>query len=209
MEFDKSRIYSAINADELKAGDKVIVADSIADLKEFVKDEGDVVELEDVYGENFKLRFKANHTVFLLAYLVERKENCTNCIYEGSAGCSVVEICGENKLTHRCHMYEAKDTKRNLCDSCKHFFAECSATSDDIIFGDGVGNDNVYDCAKYESKSEIIDWMHDDITWCRRTKCPNKECFRNQVNRRLKAGLISVADMYKEGKCPKEAVIEV
>lgn len=79
MEFDKSRCYSALNADELKPGDKVIVADSIADLKEFVKDEGDVVELEDVYDENFKLRFKANHTVFLLAYLVERKENCTNC----------------------------------------------------------------------------------------------------------------------------------
>jgi len=55
----------------------------------------------------------------------------------------------------------------------------------------------------------LIDWMHDDITWCRRTKCPNKECFRNQVNRRLKAGLISVADMYVEGKCPKEAVLEV
>lgn len=54
------------------------------------------------------------------------------------------------------------------------------------------------------STSSIIDWMHDDITWCRR-KCPNKECFRNQVNRRLKAGLISVADMYKEGTCPKEA----
>ena len=54
----------------------------------------------------------------------------------------------------------------------------------------------------------LIDWMHDDITWCRR-KCPNKDCFRNQLNRRLKEGLISVADMYKEGECPKEAVIEV
>ena len=62
---------------------------------------------------------------------------------------------------------------------------------------------------KKVSSSSLLDWMHDDITWCRRTKCPNKECFRNQVNRRLKAGLISVADMYKEGKCPKEAVIEV
>lgn len=50
----------------------------------------------------------------------------------------------------------------------------------------------------------FVDWMHDDITWCRR-KCPNKDCFRNQVNRRLKEGLISVADMYKEGECPKEA----
>lgn len=57
-------------------------------------------------------------------------------------------------------------------------------------------------------EKDVLDWMHDDITWCRR-RCPNKECFRNQVNRRLKEGLISVADMYKEGKCPKEAVLEV
>lgn len=56
---------------------------------------------------------------------------------------------------------------------------------------------------------DMVDWMHDDITWCRRTECPNKECFRNQVNRRLKTGLISIADMYVEGECPKEAVIEV
>lgn len=54
----------------------------------------------------------------------------------------------------------------------------------------------------------LIDWMHDDITWCRR-KCTNKDCFRNQMNRRLKEGFISVADMYVEGKCPKEAVLEV
>ena len=51
---------------------------------------------------------------------------------------------------------------------------------------------------------EIADWFGDDITWCSR-KCPNKECFRNQANRKLKKGLISVGDMYKEGKCPKEA----
>lgn len=53
-------------------------------------------------------------------------------------------------------------------------------------------------------EKDVLNWMHDDITWCRR-KCPNKDCFRNQVNRRLKTGLISVADMYKEGECPKEA----
>ena len=53
----------------------------------------------------------------------------------------------------------------------------------------------------------LIDWWNDDITWCSR-KCPNKECFRNQANRKLKKGLISVGDMYKEGKCPKEAKLE-
>ena len=55
---------------------------------------------------------------------------------------------------------------------------------------------------------DMVDWMHDDITWCRR-KCPDTECFRNIVNKRTKKGLYSIGDMYKEGKCPKEAVLEV
>lgn len=68
------------------------------------------------------------------------------------------------------------------------------------------GDGEQFSCKNWmEKDTDYIDWMHDDITWCRRTKCPNKECFRNQVNRRLKAGFISVADMYKEGECPKEA----
>ena len=68
------------------------------------------------------------------------------------------------------------------------------------------GDGEQFSCKNWvDEDNGLIDWMHDDITWCSRTECPNKECFRNQVNRRLKAGLISVADMYVEGKCPKEA----
>ena len=36
MEFDKSRVYTALNADELKVGSKVIVADSLQGLKDRV-----------------------------------------------------------------------------------------------------------------------------------------------------------------------------
>ena len=70
-----------------------------------------------------------------------------------------------------------------------------------------VGTIKASDFVKGNYK-DMVDWMHDDITWCRR-KCPRYCCFRNQVNRRLKEGLISVADMYKEGKCPKEAEIAI
>ena len=38
MKFDKSRVYTALNADELKVGSKVIVADSVRALKNAVKD---------------------------------------------------------------------------------------------------------------------------------------------------------------------------
>ena len=55
-----------------------------------------------------------------------------------------------------------------------------------------------------EDTYTFADWLHDDITWCRR-ECPKVECFRNKVNRRQKVGLFSVSDMYEEGKCPKEA----
>lgn len=161
MEFLRERVYSAVNADELSVGDKVIVADTLTRLKEKVEEGYDICLINKIYPETDAVRISVKayslsdvSLSYNLAYLVERKENCTNCEYEGSAGCSIVEICGENKLTHRCHMYEAKDTKRNLCNSCKFSFAECSVTLDDIIFGDGVGNDNVYACDKYEQKAE-------------------------------------------------------
>lgn len=102
MEFDKNRVFSAVNAGELYPGDKVVVADCIADLKELVKDKGNVVELERVLDEKFKLRFKAACTVFLLAYLVERKANCTNCGMKSE--CKDANI--ENPEIHNCLMWE-------------------------------------------------------------------------------------------------------
>lgn len=45
---------------------------------------------------------------------------------------------------------EALENSVNLCESCKEEYAECGSTVHDIIFGDGVGNDNVCCCARYE-----------------------------------------------------------
>lgn len=46
------------------------------------------------------------------------------------------------------------DTKLNLCDTCKFHVAECDAefNEDDLFFGDGIGNDNVYECKVYEKE---------------------------------------------------------
>lgn len=38
MEFDKSRVYSTLNADELKVGSKVIVAETLTHLKILLKE---------------------------------------------------------------------------------------------------------------------------------------------------------------------------
>ena len=38
------------------------------------------------------------------------------------------------------------DTKRHLCPTCLYEFATCKGNPK---FGDGYGNDNVYECDKY------------------------------------------------------------
>ena len=37
MEFDKSRVFSAVNADELPIGSKVILGNTLSELKEAVE----------------------------------------------------------------------------------------------------------------------------------------------------------------------------
>lgn len=198
MEFNKSRVYTAVNADELEPGDKVICANDMGHLKHYVTRNGAVLELQNVLDENNELRFAAGtgKVLFALAYPIERMRNCTNCDSHEVCGytqnvskfaclnrcehwkpkteqkancsnCTKRRLCDDAFSKYRdksrCDEYEAesktdkrdKNTKRNLCDSCKHSFAECPATINDIIFGDGIGNDNVYECYKYEKKPEM------------------------------------------------------
>lgn len=37
----------------------------------------------------------------------------------------------------------------NLCDSCKYSYPDCPSEADDVIFGNGKGNDNICACNKY------------------------------------------------------------
>lgn len=75
MEFDKSRVYTALNADELKAGDKVIVADDLFFLKALVERGSQLNTIDEIYDENCQCRFvvEGYDYVYSLAYLVERK----------------------------------------------------------------------------------------------------------------------------------------
>ena len=80
MKFDKSRVYTVLNADELKHGDKVFLADTITYLKTLVRVEGHMLEIDYIAGEDSKSRFcfynKENDEIYSynLAYLVERKD---------------------------------------------------------------------------------------------------------------------------------------
>ena len=89
MEFQRERVYTPLNADELRAGDKVIVDYDIAHLKEQVRcgDSFPCHEIKRINAEDITCRFYVGDgNDYPLAYLVERKENCTNC---GSH-----EVCG-------------------------------------------------------------------------------------------------------------------
>jgi hypothetical protein len=75
MEFEESKVYTALNANKLKVGAKVIVADSLEMLKELVGrgKESDICTLTRVHSEKTLYRFKADcdGCDYALAYLVE------------------------------------------------------------------------------------------------------------------------------------------
>lgn len=80
MEFDKSRVYTALNADELEVGSKVIVADSLANLYDNVKVGKCIRTLKGVLPESVKDRFEImplNDDEFdswNLAYLISKHD---------------------------------------------------------------------------------------------------------------------------------------
>ena len=74
MEFDNSKVYTALNADELEIGSKVAVANDLAHLKVFVHDDFTCI-LEKVLDEESTCRFVANGSApYSLAYLVSEPE---------------------------------------------------------------------------------------------------------------------------------------
>ena len=78
MEFDISRVYTVVNADKLKVGSKVIVADTLEDLKYFVLNDENTKqnpkELLEICGEDCQYRFRIDKNSFALAYLVSEPE---------------------------------------------------------------------------------------------------------------------------------------
>lgn len=80
MEFLTERCYTALNADELKIGSKVIVANTIGNLKELVEQNmaelSDLTRIDNTYSDR---RFVVNEDTdrinsFAFAYLVSEPE---------------------------------------------------------------------------------------------------------------------------------------
>ena len=74
MKFDKSRVYTALNADELKIGSKCIFANCLADLMDAVENDKkkQVGRFTKAFDCDYIARFCDNYGGnFVLAYLVE------------------------------------------------------------------------------------------------------------------------------------------
>jgi len=70
MEFNKSRIYTAVNADELKVGSKVYVADSLADLQKEVSNacKQRIHTIVKILPPDNNPRFKASNVESVIFY---------------------------------------------------------------------------------------------------------------------------------------------
>ena len=73
MMFNKDRIYTALNADELKVGSVVIGSNNIANLELLVRSDI-VTKLLRVEDENKEHRFITERGEYSFAYLVEEPE---------------------------------------------------------------------------------------------------------------------------------------
>ena len=112
MEFKKERVFTAVNADELEPGDRVIVADTIASLMYHVRANGDCFTIHHIENDDQEQRFSVlrkyenGQTYWGLAYLVERAENCTNCKFKLTPECNKSKWPEEAVKLFRCVDYE-------------------------------------------------------------------------------------------------------
>lgn len=75
MEFDKRKVYTALNADELKLGSKVICANTLVSLKSKVREGDEITEIKEILEENNERRFRTEFSgLWPLVYLVSEPE---------------------------------------------------------------------------------------------------------------------------------------
>ena len=74
MEFDINRVYTAVNADEIKPGSKVFGADDLGSLRRIVEGNAEPDILEVVNSDSYGFRFDIGDVDYMLCYLVEEAD---------------------------------------------------------------------------------------------------------------------------------------
>lgn len=68
------------------------------------------------------------------------------------------DFCEKDKMiaiaTLQCLPSVQPDNQINLCDSCDYSYPDCPIENDDVIFGNGIGNDNICACNKYKPSAQ-------------------------------------------------------
>lgn len=124
MKFDKARVYTALNADELEIGSICFLADTIAQLRERVESENDEYKckIDHIFSERETYRFCDKSALqFLYAYLIElpRKPNYRPFKNVAEAMTAIKEHGGwvNDKMFHSYLVtaYDKKQTNRAVC----------------------------------------------------------------------------------------------
>ena len=78
MEFDKAKVYTALNADELKVCSKVIIGNTIEALRNRVQNGTTPLTLSEIRSDRYEKRFKVaeyeEDSVFSFIYLISEPE---------------------------------------------------------------------------------------------------------------------------------------
>ena len=78
MEFDKAKVYTALNADELKVCSKVIIGNTIEELRNRVQNGTTPLTLSEIRSDCYEKRFKVaeyeENSVFSFIYLISEPE---------------------------------------------------------------------------------------------------------------------------------------
>ena len=74
MEWDIKRVYTSLDAEEVKVGSKVIMSSDLATLKCYVRDSYGITELQRVRNEDCIARFEADGICCTLCSLIEEPE---------------------------------------------------------------------------------------------------------------------------------------
>ena len=101
-------------------------------------------EIRELAEEMFKLVYRVSPNLFSNAG--------PNCVSEGICPEGSMSCGKQEEMRNKYAGIKDNFAKTNLCGSCEHCFGECNSKS--IIFGTGVGNDNVVECSTFTRKCE-------------------------------------------------------
>lgn len=154
MTFDKSKVYTALDAEELEVGSVVILANYLESLKCQVEAKtwpSYVLRLDGIMGTSSTNRFRSGNQHYNLAYLVskpseakpERKvivaKRCSNCVHEHcSATKEPCVSCKPEDSKYEVKLCKPEDSKyeARLCETCEYLgysddSEPCSSCSDE------------------------------------------------------------------------------